>query len=453
MYQILLVLGKWLVAGVVLSGLAVGAFFFHRWMEEKRQQEAASDQVPPPTSFQGQAIKLNAKLADSYGVAVEPVREASWQEKVIVFGRVVPNPGATYEVRAPFAGMVQAVEGMTWPAPGQTVRAGQPLARIALRVGPQERLDFQSKLEEARQKRRGAEQVCKLRQEAFDRLTKSRSAGVPQRELDDAQAQLIEAQTLLSSARTAENLWQQCLNEIDAPAVKSTGAWSKILSVPAENGRLMQLEVSELAAQPGTAIEAGGVIARLVDCNRVLVRLDLPTEVLHAGPPPRHIQLSTNSRSATVPATLVGPASQVDAPSQLAGYYYLLEMAHLMEGSQHSSPGQETTKIEPACWRPGLFVQAQLPVGSEARSVLAVPASAILHHQGRSLVYVRLDPDHYERREVQILGYEGDRCLLAPLDILLEDNQLNFGVKAGEMVVSSQAQVLLSTEFRRDADD
>ncbi len=54
---------------------------------------------------------------------------------------------------------------------------------------------------------------------------------------------------------------------------------------------------------------------------------------------------------------------------------------------------------------------------------------------------------------MQILGYEGDRCLLAPLDILLEDNQLNFGVKAGEMVVSSQAQVLLSTEFRRDADD
>jgi biotin carboxyl carrier protein len=452
-YHVLLIIGKWLVAGAVLGGLAVGAFFVHRQMEENRRQEATGDQVPSPTSFQGQAIKLNAKLADSYGVAVEPVREASWQERVVVYGRVVPNPRATYEVRAPFAGTVQAVEGLAWPAPGQVVRAGQSLARIVLRVGPQERFDFQAKLDEARQKRKGAEQVCKLRQEAFDRLTKSKSAGVPQRELDDAQAQLIEAQTQLASARAAEDLWQQCLNEIDSPAVKAAGAWSKALTVPEEKGRPMQLEVAELAAQPGTAVEAGGLIARLVDCSRALVRLDLPAEVLQSGPPPRHIELTTDPRSAAVPATYVGPAPLVDAPSQLSGYYYLVETARPADGTQAPSPGHETAKAEQACWRPGLFVQAQLPVGNESRSVLAVPAGAILHHQGRSLVYVRTQPNLYERREVQVLGYEGDRCLLAPLDILLEDNQLNFGVKAGEQVVSSQAQVLLSTEFRRDADD
>jgi hypothetical protein len=453
MYHLLFVTGKWLAAGVVLGGLAVGAFFVHKQMEEKRQQEATGDQVPSSSAFQGQAIKLNARLADSYGVAVEPAREASWQERVVVYGRVVPNPRSTYEVRAPFAGIVEAVAGMAWPAPGQTVRAGQSLARIALRVGPQERADFLSKLVEARQKRLGAEEVRRLRQEMVDRLNKSKSAGVPQRELDEVQVQLVDAQTQLASAQAAEKLWQQCLDEIDAPSVKASGAWSKVLTVPEENGRPMQLEVSELAAQPGTAVEAGGLIARLVDCSRALVRLDLPAEVLNAGPPPRHIELTTAPRSAPVPATYVGPASQVDAPSQLSGHYYLVETARPADGSQAPSPGHETTKTEPACWRPGLFVQAQLPAGGESRSVLAVPASAILHHQGRSLVYIRISPDRYERREVQILGYEGDRCLLAPLDILLEDNQLNFGVKPGEMVVSSQAQVLLSTEFRRDADD
>jgi hypothetical protein len=450
-YHILLAIGKWLAAGAVLGGLAVGTFFVHRLMEEKRRQEASGDQVPPPSSFQGQAIKLNAKLADSYGVAVEPARAASWQERVVVYGRVVPNPRATYEVRAPFAGTLQAVEGMAWPAPGQSVRAGQALARIVLRVGPQERYDFLTKLDEARQKHKGAEEVCKLRQELVDRLSKS--AGVPQRELDEAKVQLIEAQTQLKSARAAEQLWQQCLNEIDAPSVKASGAWSKVLTVPEENGRPMHLEVSELAAQPGTAVEAGGLIARLVDCSRALVRLDLPAEMLNGVPPPRHVELTTAPRSAPVPATYVGQASQVDAPSQFAGYYYLVETAPPANGTQAPSPGHETAMAEHSCWRPGLFVQALLPAGGESRPAIAVSADAILYHQGRSLVYVRTQPNLYERRVVQILGHEGDRCLLAPLDLLLEDNQSNFGVKDGEMVVSSQAQVLLSTEFRRDADD
>jgi hypothetical protein len=69
-----------------------------------------------------------------------------------------------------------------------------------------------------------------------------------------------------------------------------------------------------------------------------------------------------------------------------------------------------------------------------------VPASAVLFHQGRALVYVRLDPDRYERREVQLLGRESDRWVLAS------------GVKTGEFVVHEQAQVLLSQEFNADTD-
>jgi hypothetical protein len=431
-----------MAAGALLGGVAAGAFFLHREMEKKRQQEAAGDQVQAPSRFQGKAVKLNANLADSYGLNVEPARPATWQERVAVYGRVVPNPRATFEVRAPFAGTLQSVEGTPWPAPGQTVGAGQPLARIALRVGPQERLDFVAKLAEAREKRQGAEEVCKRRQDIVDRLIKARSAGFSQRDLDEAQIQLVEAQTQLSSARAAVALLQQCLDEIDALPAKAAGAWSKALAAPAEGGRPMELELTELAAQPGTAVESGGLVARFVDCSRALVRLDLPAEVLHAGPP-GNVELTTAGSSAAVKATLVGPAPQVDAASQLAGYFYQAEAPH---------SGNNTGKGGRSCWRPGLFIQALLP-GGGSREAIAIPASAVLYHQGRSLVYVRTVPDLYERREVQILGHDGDRCLIAPLDVLLEDNQLNLGVKPDEQVVASQAQVLLSTEFRRDSDD
>jgi hypothetical protein len=71
-----------------------------------------------------------------------------------------------------------------------------------------------------------------------------------------------------------------------------------------------------------------------------------------------------------------------------------------------------------------------------------VPSAALLYHQGRALVYVRLSPGRYERREVQVLGRDGERWVLAPGE-----------VQAGEPVVCKRAQVLLSEEFRGEMDN
>jgi hypothetical protein len=55
-------------------------------------------------------------------------------------------------------------------------------------------------------------------------------------------------------------------------------------------------------------------------------------------------------------------------------------------------------------------------------------------------VYVRIGPGRYERREVQVLGFQQGRWVLAS------------GVEANEPVVSQRAQVLLSEEFRAEVD-
>jgi hypothetical protein len=447
-YVVLLV--KWLAAVGVVGSLSAGAYFFNKTMKEKNPSDSTSESVQAPDRIEKRSggqrvIKLNARAADSYGLETQLAREAVWKEQIVVHGRVVSNPRATYEVRAPFAGTLQAVDGTPWPTPGQTVRSGQVLARLAVRVGPQERLDFHDKLTQARLKRDGAQEVCKKRQELVARL-KAKPGGVSWRELDDAEVTLIEAETQLASAKASLELLQQCVDEIDALPAKGANQWSKALAAPAENGT-DNLEVTELGGQPDTAVEAGGLVARLVDFTRPLVRLDVPAELLAAGAPPREIQLTTvpvvnplergtPTQPVPVKAVLVGPVGQIDASSQFVGYLYQIESG--------------STKI---AWRPGLFVQARLPAASgEGKSAIEVPASAILYHQGRTLVYVQCEEDAYERREVQILGQEGDRCFLAPLDVFLEDNKLNFGVKPGEKVVSSQAQVLLSTEFGKDND-
>jgi hypothetical protein len=56
-------------------------------------------------------------------------------------------------------------------------------------------------------------------------------------------------------------------------------------------------------------------------------------------------------------------------------------------------------------------------------------------------VYVRIAPGRFERREVQVLGRENDRWVLAS------------GVRPGEAIVIRNAQVLLSEEFRADVDN
>jgi RND family efflux transporter MFP subunit len=55
--------------------------------------------------------------------------------------------------------------------------------------------------------------------------------------------------------------------------------------------------------------------------------------------------------------------------------------------------------------RPGLFVNVELPIGDK-NDCLAVPESAIATHDLKSFVFVQLEENRYQRRDVDI----GERC-------------------------------------------
>jgi hypothetical protein len=144
--------------------------------------------------------------------------------------------------------------------------------------------------------------------------------------------------------------------------------------------------------------------------------------------------------ASTVSATLVGLASHIDPGSQLAAYWYEARLPQ--ESASGKKPNGDGIGPTATDWRPGLFVQSRIKSpGSKGQQAVSVPASALLVHLGRTLVYVRIGPGRFEHREVRILGREGDRWILAA------------GVAAGEPVVFRQAQVLLSEEFRGEMDN
>jgi hypothetical protein len=441
---------KWTLSLAALAGLLAGAYLVQERARRQREAQAAADTAAPPKRAANKVIKLGAQFAESHGLKDEPAQSVRWEKRAAAYGRVVPNPRATAEVRVAFAGTLRAVPDGAWPALGMRVKAGQVMAHLDVRVGPQERLDLLTKLNEARLKQQGAEEHVRLQQARVDRF-KGAGQAISRAELDTARSQLTEARTQLATATAAVKEWQQALDAINRLGDRKDRKWSQPLTAPAGG------EITELAGRPGMALEPGGVVARVVDFRFALVRLELPPECLTAAPPaevelfalsatPAALEGASNRPDPSPPVRaltgrLLGTAGQVEVHSQFAAFWYEVDTG------PPSTPSTTATKAtgEVAAarlWRPGLFVKAFVPVPhSEPRPAVSVPETSLLYHDGRALVYVRLSPGRYERREVQVLGRQRGAWVLAR------------GVEAGEPVVSRRAQVLLSEEFRAEVDN
>jgi hypothetical protein len=420
---------KWPIAVCSLAVLLGLAYLIHNEVEAERKEESGDAVKSPSRREAGNRVKLDEKTARASGVEDERAQGIPWTPTIVVYGRVVPNPRATFEVRAPFAGMLRELPGKPWPYLGKSIQAKQVLGILDIRLGPQERLDLGLKLKEAQAKEKGAEDVFHVQQERFKAL-EAASTSVARTDLDKARVDMLQARTDLASARAAVAIWKEAVDEINQPERKSA-IWSYKLQLAA--GEEAELEITELLARPGMSVEAGTAIARAVDFKRPLVRLDLPITALGRGIPEKieifqaasgglENQIQLKPSSAT--GKLAGQTPQVDTSSQLAGTWYEIQD----RGS--------------TAWRPGLFVKAFL-ADPKAKPVSAVKVkdTALLYHQGRALVYVRTSEDLYQRREVHVLGRNGDYWVLGS------------GVQANEPVVVQQAQILLAEEFRSEADN
>lgn len=458
-FRRILSLFKWVLALGLIGGLLSVAYWVNGQMRSERAREGEEDKVQSPRRTREGVVALGVEAARRYGLEDAPARAVSWTERVAVYGQVVANPRAIVEIRSPYSGTLRAAPDAPWPSPGRWVRSGQTLGWIDVRVAAQERLTLQDNLNNARLKKQGAEKVVALQRERVKRIESvSRSQIVPGQQLDDAQVLLADAETQLAIAAAAVDLWRKALEEVDRPGHRKSTSYSQPLISPGEG------EVTELAARPGMAIEAGGPVAQLVDFRRMLVRIEVPPEVLASGPPgPLRLQaiaagpaslggivpaMAAAGPPPTVEAVPVGPSPEVDAASQFLGYWYESEPEQTGDAERKAGSASAEDNGPRTLWRPGLQVKASLTLpGAPSRPAVAVPAGAVLFHQGRALVYVRVGPGAYERREVRLLGREGETWVLAKR----RATDLS-GLEPGEVVVRRGAQVLLSEEFRSDVD-
>jgi membrane fusion protein, heavy metal efflux system len=433
----LLTLGAWSLALCATFALLAGLY----WLHQRNQNVGAAEAEKPARKLVGGAIKLGEKFAASLGITEKQAKEIAWVPKVAIYGRVVPNPRATTEIRAPVAGRLRNIQGVRWPAIASHVKAGDLFGHLEARVEPRDQVDLLAKHSEAEQRVEGAKKILRVN---VDRVKRFESApqSFARSDLDSALVALAEAETQLATSEAALRLWRSALAAIDQRGDAKNSTWVLPLTAPAEG------EVTELLGQPDMVVEPGSVIARVVDFTRALVRLDIPLRYL-ASPPPKALSLDplqpappalqgpTNrpeppETPAGISAHRVGVTAQVDPVLQAVGYLYEVDLPRAAAGSESAAH----------LWRPGLFVKALMDIdAAKPVPAVAVPNTALLYHQGRALVYVRLSPGRYQRREVTVLGRSGDSWILGS------------GVDADEWVVNSGALALLSEEFRADVDD
>jgi hypothetical protein len=85
--------------------------------------------------------------------------------------------------------------------------------------------------------------------------------------------------------------------------------------------------------------------------------------------------------------------------------------------------------------RAGERITGRLPTGGQAEQGVLVPAAAVVWHAGKAWVYVQEAADRFERRAIEATTAVGA-------------DWFETGLEAGDRVVVSGAQLLLSEEFR-----
>lgn len=307
-------------------------------------------------------------------------------------GRLRPRSGGDVRLTARVDGTLGATP---WPYRGQAVEAGEVLFRLAPRVVDEESLAH------LRAEARALEEDLQVAQAQRDRLERLwDSQVVSLEEVEEARARAAAVHARLEAAR--QDL------ESARSAREGTGSGVDELAVRAPfAGR-----IAHVAASPGAAVEAGELVARLVDPHPVWLDAALaPEDAVGLADPadPAHPKAPT----------LTGIVLHTEGGSS-----HRLESDQVRWVSRSPEIDPETGKLHVLFELRDPTLLDRLPLGSavDARVLLGstregvvIPASALVDDGGEPVVYLQLAGERFVRQAVAVVERQGDRVLVEGL--------------------------------------
>ncbi len=345
--------------------------------------------------------------------AIELLKEQQWGIKfgtafprqgevtpmIEVGGIVDTPPGGSAEVGAPIAGRVVAPPG-GFPKPGQLVKKRQLLAKLApTPTSPENSAEVGLAVSEA-QTRVAAARAALARAE---RLLADQA--ISQREVDDARREAKLADDVLRAAKKKKSVYS------GAASGRGGASWRLLSPI---SGLIVSVNLTA-----GAAVSQGSVLFRIVDPEEFWIRARVPEQDaprVRSEQDARYqiaglkkwelIQVTGDSPKASV----VSVGRAVDKRTRTVDIIYSL-------------------KEPPKSLRVAGMVRVALPAGEPAKGLL-VPRSAVLHRDGRDIVYVQLDGEHFAQRVVRVGAKAADEVVLLS------------GVSAKDRVVTQGTQVV-----------
>lgn len=316
-------------------------------------------------------------------------------------GEVIPAPGMSQLLSAPFAARVVRPDAGTLPPSGARVRAGQVILTLLPIAADRDVVRSTEELEVATARLTRAQ----LEADRVALLWRDRLVSAREREVTETELAIAQAARGAAAGRA-----RMASGEAGVPA----GVSSLVIRAPL-SGVVRTLHVGD-----GQVVAAGAPLVDVVRLDEVWVRVaayvgDVARLDLRA-----RVDVRTLGETGTVSGNVATPVPappNADAASASADLMYAL-----------ANVG--------GAFRPGERVQVTIPLRGAGSDRLSVPWGAVVFdHEGGSWVYERVAPRTFTRRRVVLGEVSGGWA------------EVHRGIAAGALVVTDGAAELLGTEF------
>lgn len=349
-------------------------------------------------------VHVSAEIQERIGLKLAEIVASMLQPEIRAIGVVEEDPSRSFTVRAPIAGYLQAD---AWPTLGAEISDHAALGAVQPRLTPLEQFALASQYVEARSAVGEVEAELAAAEASYESKRTLNADGkmVSDRQFEEAESKLKAAQARLQAAKQKLALLEEQHSAVEHGLAP--------LPLSADRGG----RVIELMAAPGEAVESGQALLRVARFDRLLARIELPLGVTwDASNMEARISIA-GDENRTVRAKAVTQATRAGAMTLGQSWLFALEQP------------------DPA-FRPGAPLIARLETKGATLQGVMIPSDALLRFGGLAWVFVHEEGEVFKRREVQLHSPTPEGWFVTD------------GVVAGEHVVVSGAQVLLSEQLK-----
>lgn len=404
-------------------------------------------------------VELDAKAAQDVGIKAETINPRQLAFGIPTTGQIEATPDRKASVTTPVTGTISQL----FVKPGDTVAAGQPVAKLYSPelVGLQ--VEAKTKQAEAEADVRKAQAALRRAQQNYEQQNKIAVAdiqqarttlsfaqerydkdkvllergAIPRRQLLDSETKLSETKAGLTKAESRLEV-SNALAELKSAQSDVQVAQSRVgLSGVAYQTRLAQLGSSsnsdgtvtiaapisgtvadrgatqgESAAGPGTALMT------IVNDSAVLATANVfekDLDQIRVGQPVRVTVKSLPNRTFNGKVSVVGS---------------------IIQGQSRSLPVKAELDNPDGALKPGMFSRMEIITDRTYAAALAVPKSALVDANGKTLVFHQEENNVYEPVEVTLGRTAGDMV------------EIKKGVEAGDRIVTQGTTLLYAQSLQ-----